>query len=208
MSEFLYWSARQLRDAISAGELSALEVTQAALARIERFNPPVNAVVQLCAERALEEARQADACRSSGQLLGPLHGVPMTLKDSIDTEADAATDDLDTITFPSSVTLAVICPESPARAVTLKHGTGNIKTASGNDWILPANGFALIYFDGSFAQVIATALESGGFLQLPTNNNAGRGAAGTPGRVFFNTDDGQLNIDDGTNWTLPDGTTT
>ena len=45
-------------------------------------------------------------------------------------------------------------------------------------------------------------------LRLPTYTNAGRPAAGNAGTVIFNTDDGQLNIDDGTNWTLPDGTTT
>lgn len=44
--------------------------------------------------------------------------------------------------------------------------------------------------------------------RVPVRTNANRGAAGTPGRVIFNSDDGQLNIDDGTNWTLPDGTTT
>ena len=38
--------------------------------------------------------------------------------------------------------------------------------------------------------------------------DATRGSAGTAGRIIFNTDDGQINIDDGTNWTLPDGTTT
>lgn len=45
-------------------------------------------------------------------------------------------------------------------------------------------------------------------LQLPVKTDATRGAAGTAGLVIFNSDDGQLNIDDGSNWTLPDGTTT
>lgn len=45
-------------------------------------------------------------------------------------------------------------------------------------------------------------------IYLKPLTNATRGAAGTAGRVIFNSDDGQLNIDDGTNWTLPDGTTT
>lgn len=45
-------------------------------------------------------------------------------------------------------------------------------------------------------------------LRVPVYDDAGRPAAGTAGRVIFNTTDGQLNIDDGTNWTLPDGTTT
>ena len=45
-------------------------------------------------------------------------------------------------------------------------------------------------------------------LQLPVKTDATRGAAGTAGILIFNSDDGRLNIDDGTNWTLPDGTTT
>jgi hypothetical protein len=45
-------------------------------------------------------------------------------------------------------------------------------------------------------------------LQLPVYTDASRGAAGTEGRVIFNSDDGSLNIDDGTDWTLPDGTIT
>lgn len=45
-------------------------------------------------------------------------------------------------------------------------------------------------------------------VRLPSYTNATRGAAGTAARIIFNTNDGQLNIDDGTNWTLPDGTTT
>lgn len=47
-----------------------------------------------------------------------------------------------------------------------------------------------------------------GIVTLPRNTNANRGAAGEAGRIIFNTDDGQLNVDDGTNWTLPDGTVT
>lgn len=44
--------------------------------------------------------------------------------------------------------------------------------------------------------------------KVPVKSDGTRGAAGTAGRVIFNTTDGQLNIDNGTNWTLPDGTTT
>jgi len=47
-----------------------------------------------------------------------------------------------------------------------------------------------------------------GKMRVPVDSDATRGTAGTAGRIVFNTDDGQLNIDDGTNWTLPDGTTT
>jgi len=55
---------------------------------------------------------------------------------------------------------------------------------------------------------ISSQLTVGSYLTVFVTNDAGRGAAGTAGRVIFNTTDGQLNIDDGANWTLPDGTTT
>jgi amidase len=54
-------------------------------------NPRLNAVVQLCAERALAEARDADAALAGGETPRPLHGVPMTLKDSLDTEGVVTT---------------------------------------------------------------------------------------------------------------------
>lgn len=53
-----------------------------------------------------------------------------------------------------------------------------------------------------------TAIKSNGVLKMAVLADATRGAAGTAGRVIFNTDDGNLNIDNGTNWILPDGTTT
>jgi amidase len=65
-------------------------VVDAHIARIHAVNPKINAVVQTCLERALNEARQADEKLAHGEAIGPLHGVPMTLKDSIDT-ADVIT---------------------------------------------------------------------------------------------------------------------
>ena len=67
--------------AIRAGALSAEELTRHTLQRIERFNPALNAVVTLLPEQALRQARQADAQRSRGRTTGPLHGVPITIKD-------------------------------------------------------------------------------------------------------------------------------
>ena len=62
-----------------------MEVVQACLDRIDQVNPQLNAVVQLAATRALEEAREADEALARGESNGPLHGVPMTIKDSLDT---------------------------------------------------------------------------------------------------------------------------
>ena len=72
--------------AMNDGAVTSAELTRAYLERIEAVNPGLNAVVHVNAERAMAAARRADAARAAGQRIGPLHGVPMTLKDSIDTE--------------------------------------------------------------------------------------------------------------------------
>jgi amidase len=65
-------------------QLSARELTGALLERIGAANPALNAVVELRGEQALEEAAAADEATARGGELGPLHGVPMTIKDSFD----------------------------------------------------------------------------------------------------------------------------
>lgn len=221
---------------------------------------------------------------------------------TVDTQSDAADDDLDTINFPSTLNLALLLAENSGRTVTLKHGTGNIATGDGSDVAIPDNGFLVVYYDGTTVHVLhpgphshaASDITSGtltherggleadvsafgglvkilsgstseikcnfsasaapttgddtgdgysvGSLWYDTTGDAAyvcldataaaavwlritlanasgdlivqsytdgtRPAAGTAGRIIFNTTDGQLNIDDGTNWTLPDGTTT
>ena len=77
-------SARQLASAIRQGEVSSAEVVEACLQRIAEVNPRLNAVVSLRADAAREEARAADAKQRSGAELGPLHGVPVTIKDAFD----------------------------------------------------------------------------------------------------------------------------
>jgi aspartyl-tRNA(Asn)/glutamyl-tRNA(Gln) amidotransferase subunit A len=67
------------------GELSPLELTQAYLQRIERFEGTVNAYVTVTAEQALEQAEALTAELTRGQSRGPLHGIPLGLKDNIDT---------------------------------------------------------------------------------------------------------------------------
>lgn len=84
-------SATGLATMIRAKKVSSVEVVTAFLRRIEAVNPKLNAAVALCADRALDEARKADALMARGEVRGPLHGVPMTLKDSIDAEGVVST---------------------------------------------------------------------------------------------------------------------
>jgi amidase len=73
-------AARMLR----RREVSSRELTALLLARIEELNPALNAVVELRREAALREAAAADRATARGGELGPLHGVPMTVKDGFD----------------------------------------------------------------------------------------------------------------------------
>lgn len=77
-----YRSARDLAAAIGAGELSSRELLEACVARIGKHNPAINAVVAMDLDAARRAADAADAAVRRGEPLGPLHGLPMTIKDT------------------------------------------------------------------------------------------------------------------------------
>ena len=91
MDDITFASVRTIANAIKAKEVSSEEVVLAHLDRIAEVNPGLNAVVRLSDERALSEARAADEALARGDSIGPLHGVPMTIKDSLDTEGVIST---------------------------------------------------------------------------------------------------------------------
>ena len=72
---------REAADALRARRVSAVELAAAAIARISRLNSKLNAFITVTAEQAGEEARQADAELAAGRDRGPLHGIPVAVKD-------------------------------------------------------------------------------------------------------------------------------
>ena len=82
--DILFSDATALAELIRTREVSPVEIVQAHLDRIAAVNPEINAIVTL-ADDALAAAKAAEAAVMSGDALGPLHGVPFTVKDSIDT---------------------------------------------------------------------------------------------------------------------------
>jgi aspartyl-tRNA(Asn)/glutamyl-tRNA(Gln) amidotransferase subunit A len=84
--EYHALTAHALRDLIRTGEVSAREVTEAYLRRIEAVDPRVRAYVTVTAETALAQADAIDARRRAGETLPPLAGVPIALKDNFCTE--------------------------------------------------------------------------------------------------------------------------
>jgi len=77
-------SATEIAQKIAAGELSASEVVEAHIQRIEEINPRLNAVIIPLFDQARVQAKAADEARSRGETLGLLHGVPITIKESFD----------------------------------------------------------------------------------------------------------------------------
>ncbi len=86
MTELYYLPAAELARKIRTKECSPVEVMEAHLDRVEKVNPALNAITHLDAERARRSAQQAERGRDRGAEVGPLHGVPITIKSSIEVE--------------------------------------------------------------------------------------------------------------------------
>ncbi len=94
MSDLFRMSATEIADAVRSKRLSALEVTEAHLARISAVNPKINAVVQEFPDEALASARVVDALVAQGKDPGALCGVPVTIKVNVDQKGHATTNGL------------------------------------------------------------------------------------------------------------------
>jgi aspartyl-tRNA(Asn)/glutamyl-tRNA(Gln) amidotransferase subunit A len=76
---------KEASDRLASGAVSSVELTEACLARIDTYNPLLNAYITVARDEALSTARQMDAELKRGVRRGPLHGVPIALKDNLDT---------------------------------------------------------------------------------------------------------------------------
>jgi amidase len=85
-------SVTETAQAIRRGDATAEEVTRSVLGRIEAVNPRVKALATVTADSALAAARAADATQARGEALGPLHGVPVTIKINVDVAGEPTTD--------------------------------------------------------------------------------------------------------------------
>jgi amidase len=85
MNELLRHPASGMARAIREKKVSSAELIEAHLERIEAVNSKLNAIVQLPSDRVMAEARAADVALARGEIKGPLHGVPVTFKDAIET---------------------------------------------------------------------------------------------------------------------------
>lgn len=85
MTDLVYLPAHRLAQAIREREVTAVEVLEAHLCQIARHNPRLNAIITLDEASARQRAREADRALARGELWGPLHGLPVTVKDVFET---------------------------------------------------------------------------------------------------------------------------
>jgi aspartyl-tRNA(Asn)/glutamyl-tRNA(Gln) amidotransferase subunit A len=122
-ANLLYSDATTLAKLIRTGEVTSVEVVQAHLDRIAKLNPQINAIVSLN-DDALLEAQAADDALAAGTDVGPLHGVPFTVKDSIDTAG--------VLTQRGSPIFRGRTPEEDATSVARMKAAGGILLAKTN----------------------------------------------------------------------------
>jgi amidase len=118
MPDIAFRSATELIAALEAKEVSSRELLEHYLERIEALNPGLNAVVATDVERAKEDAAQADQGRATGRSPGPLAGLPMTIKDSIETEG--------LVTTSGAPELKEHIPQRDADAVAMLRAAGAV----------------------------------------------------------------------------------
>jgi amidase len=82
MTDLHFKSAVELTTLLRQRKIGCLELLEHFLARVEMHNPKINAIIWMDAEGARERARAADSALAKGEVWGPLHGLPMTIKES------------------------------------------------------------------------------------------------------------------------------
>lgn len=85
MSDLIYIPAARMAELVRQRKVSPVELAQAHLDRIAKLNPRLNAFVQVDVDRVLQEARAAEAAVARNHIRGPLHGVPLSIKSSVET---------------------------------------------------------------------------------------------------------------------------
>jgi amidase len=118
LSKLVFSSASEAAQAIRELSITSFELTKHILKRIDQYNPELNAIVTLMREEALERARAADEALRNGEWWGPLHGIPITIKDCFEVSGVRTT--------AGSPSLKVHVPENDAVAVARLREAGAV----------------------------------------------------------------------------------
>jgi fatty acid amide hydrolase len=122
----IHWSASEIVRRIARREISSREVTKAFIARTERVNPQLNAVVIPRFEAALAEAAAADERLARGEIVGALHGLPITLKECFHLGGTPSTIGLDSASYLQPIENDGISVSRLRRAGAIVLGKTNI----------------------------------------------------------------------------------
>lgn len=124
MDELYYQSAVTLLEALSKREVSSRELTETHLARIEQVNPAINAIALLDADGALATADERDRESAKSESRGPMHGLPITIKDSFETAG--------IVTVAGTEGRAGTVPDRDATVVARLKGAGAVLMGKSN----------------------------------------------------------------------------
>jgi len=192
MQNLHFLSATHLARLIRLRQVSAEEIVRAHLARIDAVNPALNAVVQSNPEQSLARARASDRAAARGEWWGPLHGVPFTIKDWIETDDLVCTAGYAArIGYTPAEDATVVARLRQAGGILL----GKTNAVSGNEvYGLTNNPYNLAYSPAGSssgeAAIIAAGgspfglgSDSGGSIRQPAHNCGVAGLKPTTGRV-------------------------
>jgi aspartyl-tRNA(Asn)/glutamyl-tRNA(Gln) amidotransferase subunit A len=145
---------QKLAGDVIARRISPVELTRDCLARIERLNPQLNAFITVLGDAALADARRAEQEIQSGHYRGPLHGIPIGLKDILDTAGVRTT--------AASALFKDRVPTEDAEVVRRLHATGAIILGKQNLHEFAYGGSSMISFFGEVHNPWDTARIAGG----------------------------------------------
>lgn len=182
---------------IGRAALSAQEAVSACLARIHSLNPSLNAYINVFSDRALAKARHADEVRARGEILGPLHGVPLGIKDVFEAEGQVMTAGMPSrVNARATTTATVVRRLEAAGAIIL--GTQNVAEGIFGEYVppfgAPLNPWAADRWPGASSGGSAVAVaaqlcfgaiasDTGGSIRMPSAVNGTTGLKPTWGRV-------------------------
>src|SRR5206468_3726172 len=204
--DILYTSAKRLAQMIRDRRVSSTDAVRAYIGRINQVNPKINAVVQNCFDRALREARELDEMLAQGRTKGPLHGLPMTIKDSIDTDGVVTTGGtMGRMNFVPNKDATVVARLRAAGAILLgktntpeytlaRGGVAGINTTANMIYGISKNPYDLTRStagsSGGAGAIVAAGGSAfdigsdwGGSIRGPSHNNGVAGIKPTSGRV-------------------------
>ena len=164
------WTTTEQAEAIRRRELGSVELLDAQLTRVERLNPQVNAICTFAVDDARQRAREADAATARGESWGPLHGIPVTIKDAIATAGIRSTGGsaqlLDNVPAADAEVVAAI-----KRAGAIVFGKTNVPLWSGDLQ--------------TFNEMFGTTNNPWDLLRVPGGSSGGAAAAVACGMTSF-----------------------